>query len=122
MYADILKDLLEHVEDILFARREDATERMVEFGENVRGSGKKREIDLSWREATVEQRLSQALVHRIIDFIENDTEEARQKPRSTDDADELGRAVRLWWRSRLYRRAFAQIRTNHPATIPFASD
>ncbi|CAM9839678.1 unnamed protein product, partial [Discosporangium mesarthrocarpum] len=79
LYEDIPKDLLEHVEDILFNRREDATERMVEFAETVKGAGKKREVDLSWRENSVEQRLSHALVHGIIDFIDDDTEEARQK-------------------------------------------
>ncbi len=79
LYEDIPKDLLEHVEDIVFNRREDATERMVQFAENVTGGGKKREIDLSWREATVEKRLSYALVHGIVDFIDDDTEEARQK-------------------------------------------
>jgi 5-methyltetrahydrofolate--homocysteine methyltransferase len=79
LYEDIPKDLLEHVEDIIFNRREDATERMVDFAENVKGAGKKREIDLSWREATVEERLSYALVHGIVDFIDDDTEEARQK-------------------------------------------
>jgi len=79
VYADIPADLLEHVEDILFARRPDATERMVELAETVKGSGKKREVDLSWREGTVEERLSHALVHGIVDYIEDDTEEARQK-------------------------------------------
>jgi 5-methyltetrahydrofolate--homocysteine methyltransferase len=79
VYEDIPADLLEHVEDILFNRRTDATDRMVEFAETVKGSGKKREIDLSWREATVEERLAHALVHGIVDFIEDDTEEARQK-------------------------------------------
>ena len=79
LYEDIPKDLLEHVEDIIFNRREDATERMVDLAENVRGSGKKREIDLSWRETSVEERLSHALVHGIVDFIDEDTEEARQK-------------------------------------------
>jgi 5-methyltetrahydrofolate--homocysteine methyltransferase len=77
VYAEIPKDLLEHVEDIIFNRREDATERMVEFAETVKGSGKKREVDLSWREATVQERLSHALVNGIVDFIEEDTEEAR---------------------------------------------
>ena len=79
IYEDIPKDLLEHVEDIVFNRRADATERMVQFAENVTGAGKKREIDLSWREASVEKRLSHALVHGIVDFIDEDTEEARQK-------------------------------------------
>ncbi len=79
VYEEIPPDLLERVEDILFDRRLDATERMVEFAETVRGAGKKRELDLGWREASVEQRLSHALVHGIVDFIEADTEEARKK-------------------------------------------
>ncbi len=77
VYEDIPADLLELVEDVLFDRREDATDRLVAFAENVRGSGTKREVDLSWREAPVAQRLSYALVHGIVDFIEDDTEEAR---------------------------------------------
>jgi 5-methyltetrahydrofolate--homocysteine methyltransferase len=85
VYEDIPPDLLEHVEDILFNRRPDATERMVAFAATVRGEGTKREIDLSWREAPVEERLAFALVHGIVDFIEEDTEEARQKlPRPLD--------------------------------------
>jgi 5-methyltetrahydrofolate--homocysteine methyltransferase len=79
VYEDIPKDLLEHVEDILFNRRPDATERMVEFAERVKGSGRKKEFDLEWRNRTVEERLSFALVHGVVDFIEEDTEEARQK-------------------------------------------
>jgi len=79
VYEDIPKDLLEHVEDILFNRRPDATERMVEFAERVKGSGRKKEFDLEWRNGTVEARLSYALVHGVVDFIEADTEEARQK-------------------------------------------
>ncbi|HEY2058643.1 MAG TPA: methionine synthase [Amycolatopsis sp.] len=78
VYEDIPKDLLELVEDVLFDRREDATDRLVEFAETVKGSGTKRVVDLSWREAPVAQRLSHALVHGIVDFIEDDTEEARQ--------------------------------------------
>ncbi len=79
VYEDIPKDLLERVEDVLFDRRPDATERLVEFAGRVRGAGKKREIDLSWREVPVEERLKHALVHGIVDWIEADTEEARQK-------------------------------------------
>ena len=79
VYEDIPKDLLERVEDIIFNRRPDATERMVEFAETVKGSATKREIDLKWRDATVEQRLSHALVHGVLDFLEPDLEEARQK-------------------------------------------
>ena len=78
VYEDIPKDLLELVEDVLFDRREDATDRLVEFAETVKGSGTQRVVDLSWREAPVAQRLSHALVHGIVDFIEDDTEEARQ--------------------------------------------
>src|SRR4051794_10243474 len=78
VYEDIPGDLLEHVEDIIFDRRPDATERMVTFAESVRGEGTKRELDLSWREGTVEERLSHALVHGIVDFIEEDAEEARK--------------------------------------------
>jgi 5-methyltetrahydrofolate--homocysteine methyltransferase len=79
VYEDIPKDLLELVEDVLFDRREDATDRLVSFAENVKGSGTKRVVDLSWREGTVQERLSHALVHGIVDFIEEDTEEARQQ-------------------------------------------
>ena len=79
VYEDIPPDLLERVEDIVFDRRPDATERMVAFAENVRGEGTKRELDLSWRDAPVEERLAHALVHGIVDFIEEDTEEARQR-------------------------------------------
>jgi 5-methyltetrahydrofolate--homocysteine methyltransferase len=79
VYEDIPKDLLEHVEDIIFNRRPDATERMVEFAATVKGEGKKREHDLAWRDTTVEARLSHALVHGVVDFIEQDVEEARQK-------------------------------------------
>ncbi len=78
LYEDIPPDLLEHVEDIIFDRRPDATERMVAFAETVRGAGTKKELDLSWREAPVGERLSHALVHGIDDFIEADTEEARR--------------------------------------------
>ncbi|HJQ47275.1 MAG TPA: methionine synthase [Amycolatopsis sp.] len=77
VYEDIPADLLELVEDVLFDRREDATDRLVEFAETVRGQGRKRTVDLSWREAPVEERLRHALVHGIVDYIEEDTEEAR---------------------------------------------
>jgi 5-methyltetrahydrofolate--homocysteine methyltransferase len=79
VYEDIPKDLLEHVEDIIFNRRPDATERMVTFAEQVKGSATKREADLKWREGPVELRLSHALVHGMVDFIEQDAEEARVK-------------------------------------------
>ncbi|GAA2625170.1 methionine synthase [Paractinoplanes durhamensis] len=79
VYQDIPADLLELVEDVIFDRREDATDRLVTFASTVTGKGKQREVDLSWREAPVGERLSYALVHGIVDFIEADTEEARQQ-------------------------------------------
>ncbi|GID29189.1 5-methyltetrahydrofolate--homocysteine methyltransferase [Paractinoplanes brasiliensis] len=78
VYQDIPADLLELVEDVLFDRREDATDRLVTFASTVTGKGKQREVDLSWRDAPVAERLSYALVHGIVDYIEADTEEARQ--------------------------------------------
>jgi 5-methyltetrahydrofolate--homocysteine methyltransferase len=79
VYEDIPKDLLEHVEDVIFNRRPDATERMVQFAEGVKGTGTKRETDLAWRAGTVEARLAHALIHGMVDFIDQDVEEARQK-------------------------------------------
>ena len=77
---DIPADLREAVEDVIWNRRPDATDRLVELAERYRGEGATaRERDLAWREAPVEKRLSYALVHGIVDFIEEDTEEARQK-------------------------------------------
>ncbi|MET0136619.1 MAG: methionine synthase [Kibdelosporangium sp.] len=77
VYQDIPADLLELVEDVLFDRRPDATDRLVTFAETVSGSGTRRVVDLAWREASVRQRLEYSLVHGIVDFIEADTEEAR---------------------------------------------
>jgi 5-methyltetrahydrofolate--homocysteine methyltransferase len=79
VYEDIGPELLEHVEDVIFNRRPDATERLVELASRVQGEATKRELDLSWREAPVRERLSYALVHGIVDFIEEDTEEARHE-------------------------------------------
>jgi 5-methyltetrahydrofolate--homocysteine methyltransferase len=79
VYEDIPAALLEQVEDVIFNRRPDATERLVQFAETVKGTGKKRDEDLGWRDATVEKRLSHALVHGVVDFIEQDVEEARQQ-------------------------------------------
>jgi len=85
VYEDIPKDLLERVEDVIFNRRPDATERLVEFASTVRGAEKKPELDAAWRSGTVEARLSHALVHGVVDFIEQDVEEARrQYPRPLD--------------------------------------
>jgi 5-methyltetrahydrofolate--homocysteine methyltransferase len=77
VYEDIDPELLERVEDALFNRRPDATERLVEIADRFRGEGTKRELDLRWREAPVAKRLEWALVHGIVDFVEQDTEEAR---------------------------------------------
>ena len=77
VYEDIPPDLLEHVEDVIYDRRPDATDRLVTFASTVQGSATERELDLSWREAPVGKRLEHALVHGIVDFIEEDTEEAR---------------------------------------------
>ncbi|MFD0201671.1 MULTISPECIES: methionine synthase [Saccharothrix] len=77
VYEDIPKDLLELVEDVLFDRRPDATDRLVSFAESVASKGTKRVVDLAWREAPVAKRLEHALVHGIVDFIVEDTEEAR---------------------------------------------
>jgi 5-methyltetrahydrofolate--homocysteine methyltransferase len=77
VYEDIPPELLEHVEDVIFNRREDATERLVDFAATVSSKGKKQVVDLAWREGSVGERLSHALVHGVIDFIVDDTEEAR---------------------------------------------
>jgi 5-methyltetrahydrofolate--homocysteine methyltransferase len=78
VYEDIAPDLLERVEDVLFDRRPDATERLVEHAGTVTGGATERELDLSWREAPVGERLAHSLVHGVVDFIEEDTEEARR--------------------------------------------
>ena len=79
VYDQVDKELLERVEDVLLNRRDDATERLLEFAETVKGSAKKKELDTEWRNGTVEERLTHSLVKGIIDFIDQDTEEARLK-------------------------------------------
>jgi 5-methyltetrahydrofolate--homocysteine methyltransferase len=78
VYEDVEPELRDAVEDVIFNRRPDGTERLVELAERYRGEGTRRERDLGWRERPVEERLSYALVHGIVDFIEEDAEEARQ--------------------------------------------
>src|SRR5690606_7183963 len=78
VYEDIAPDLRERVEDVLFARREDATDRLLEIADNVQGSNIERKTDLAWRDQPVAKRLEHALVQGITDFVEADTEEARQ--------------------------------------------
>ena len=79
VYEDIAPELREHVEDVLLNKRPDATERLVELADRVKGGGKKREVDLSWREQPVEKRIEHALVHGVTDFIEADVAEALEK-------------------------------------------
>ena len=80
VYEEISKDLLERVEDVLLNRRPDAADRLTEFAESVKSAGKKDKAkDLSWRSATVAERLKHALITGTVDYIEEDTEEARQQ-------------------------------------------
>jgi 5-methyltetrahydrofolate--homocysteine methyltransferase len=80
IYEEIPKDLLELVEDVLLNRRPDATERLITFAETVKGKGKATEKEEQlWRQGTVEERLSHALVKGIVEHIDADVEEARQK-------------------------------------------
>jgi 5-methyltetrahydrofolate--homocysteine methyltransferase len=79
VYDDIDKELLEYVEDVLLNRRDDATERLLEYAESFKGEGKKKEVDLAWREQPVNARLAHALVKGIVEFIEEDTEECRHQ-------------------------------------------
>ncbi|AEM71006.1 methionine synthase [Allomuricauda ruestringensis DSM 13258] len=79
VYDDIPKDLLEHVEDVLLDRRDDATERLLEFAETVVGTAKESKVDLSWREEPLQDRITRALVKGIDQYIIEDVEEARQK-------------------------------------------
>jgi 5-methyltetrahydrofolate--homocysteine methyltransferase len=79
VYEEIPKNLLEKVEDVLLNRRPDAADRLTDFAESVKSSGKKdRGKDLAWRDAPVGERLKHALITGTIDFIDADTEEARQ--------------------------------------------
>jgi 5-methyltetrahydrofolate--homocysteine methyltransferase len=79
VYDEIPKPLLELVEDVLFNRRDDATDRLIDYAESVDGSAAKKTEDLSWREAPAEDRLIHALVKGITRFIEEDVEECRRK-------------------------------------------
>ncbi|MGF1648158.1 MAG: methionine synthase [Kineosporiaceae bacterium] len=79
VYEDIPPDLLELVEDVLFARRPDATDRLVTFAATVEGTSAARVVDLSWRDQPVAARLEHALVHGIDEFVVEDTEEARHE-------------------------------------------
>ena len=80
VYEEIPKDLLERVEDVLFNRRPDATDRLLEFAETVKSTTKRTSGEnLAWRDGSVEERLKHALIKGLDKYIEEDTEEARQK-------------------------------------------
>ena len=79
VYDDIPKDLLERVEDVILNRREDATERLLDFAESVVGKTKESKIDLSWREEPLQNRITRALVKGIDQYIVEDVEQARQE-------------------------------------------
>ena len=78
VYDDLPKTLLEAVEDVLFNRRSDATDRLVNLANTLQGKGKKKRVSRKWRKLPVEERLRHALVEGILEYIEADTEEARQ--------------------------------------------
>lgn len=79
VYEQIPPVLLELVEDVLFNRRDDATERLVEYADTIKSKGKEVVRDEAWRKGTVEERLSHALVKGIIEYLDDDVEEARQQ-------------------------------------------
>jgi len=78
IYEDIPGDLRERVEDVILARRPDATERLLAVADEAKGQAQKKKVDLAWREAPVTERLVHALVHGVADFVVDDTEEARK--------------------------------------------
>ena len=78
VYEEIPGDLLEHVEDVLLNRRPDATERLVAFAETVKHDGRTVVTNEAWRQGTVEERLAHALVRGIVDYIDEDVEQARR--------------------------------------------
>src|ERR1043166_2134230 len=79
VYEEVPKDLLELVEDVLLNRQPDATERLIKFAETLKKKDKAAVVEDEWRKGSVEERLSHALVKGIVDYIDQDTEEARLK-------------------------------------------
>ena len=77
IYSEIEPELLTRVEDVLLNRRTDATERLLEFADTVKGDVKQQTADLTWREQSVEKRLAHSLIKGIVEFIDEDVEEAR---------------------------------------------
>jgi len=88
VYEEIGLELRERVEDVLLNRRGDATERLIDFAENIKAKGKARIKDEAWRSEPVEERLKHALVKGIVDYIDVDTEEARKKSKRPLDVIE----------------------------------
>ena len=78
VYDEIPKDLLVIIEDVLLDRKDDATEKLINYAEQVKGAGKKQERDEAWRDGSVQERLTHALVKGIVEYIEIDVEEARK--------------------------------------------
>jgi len=79
IYDEIPKDLLQLVEDVILNRRKDATDRLIAYADKVKDSGKKEEKHDAWRDENVQERLKYSLVKGIVDFIDDDVEEARQQ-------------------------------------------
>jgi 5-methyltetrahydrofolate--homocysteine methyltransferase len=79
VYEEIPRELRERVEDVLLNRRPDATERLVAFARTVEGQDRVEETERAWRRGPVEERLAHALVHGVVEHVEQDTEEARGK-------------------------------------------
>ncbi len=79
IYEDIDKQLLERIEDVLLNHRDDSTDRLLEFAQDVNQEKKENKTDLEWRKGTVDERLTHALVKGIADYVTEDTEEARQQ-------------------------------------------
>ncbi|OPC01111.1 methionine synthase [Elizabethkingia ursingii] len=89
VYDEIPKDLLELIEDVMLDRKDDATERLLDFSERVKSVRKEKTEDLAWREQPLQDRITHALVKGIDRFIEEDTEEARQKAKRPLDVIEI---------------------------------
>src|SRR5690606_28158439 len=79
VYDDIPKDLLDYVEDVLLNRREDATERLLDFAESFKGTEKEKKQDAEWRSLPLQERITHSLVKGLAEFIELDVEEARKE-------------------------------------------
>ncbi|AKH95874.1 methionine synthase [Elizabethkingia anophelis] len=88
VYDEIPKDLLELIEDVMLDRRDDATERLLDFSERVKSVRKEKTEDLAWREQPLQDRITHALVKGIDRFIEEDIEEARQQAKRPLDVIE----------------------------------